>query len=114
YLFRIARNLIVDYIRSVNSKYAPKELVEFGQIADLAEEGLGLEDMFAIRSRINKTCEVVSALSASCQRIFWLSRLYGYKNSEIAEQEGVCLSTVEKNISRALKHCRTEAVLQAA
>ena len=114
YLFRIARNIIVDHIRSKNAKNAPKELIEFSQLPDLAEEGPGLEDMFMVRSRIKQTCEVISVLSAPCQRIFWLSRFYGYKNSEIAEKEGVCLSTVEKNISRALKHCRSDALLQAA
>lgn len=114
YLFRIARNIIVDHIRSVNAKYAPKELVEVSEVIDLAQDGPSMEDLAVARADIAQTCDAVSLLSEPCQRIFWLSRFYGYKNSEIAEQEGVCLSTVEKNISKALKHCRAEVALEAA
>lgn len=114
YLFRIARNIIVDHIRAVNAKYAPKEVIEMSEVVDLADDGPTMEYMAIVRADIQLTVDAVSALSNSCQRIFWLSRLHGYKNSEIAKQEGVCLSTVEKNISKALKRCRSEVILQAA
>lgn len=114
YLFRIARNIVVDHIRSVNAKHAPKELVEISEVHDLADKSPCMEHMAVVRSDIQQTMDALSLLSQPCQRIFWLSRLYGYKNSEIAEQEGVCLSTVEKNLSKALKHCRSEVALQAA
>jgi len=114
YLYRIARNIVIDHIRTVKAKFAPKEIIELSDVTDLIASQDDLDELLAHRVRIRETCDAMSALPTSCQRIFWLSRLHGYKNNEIAKEEGVCLSTVEKNISKAVKHCRSIMILQAA
>ncbi|MFC3052907.1 RNA polymerase sigma factor [Kordiimonas pumila] len=114
YLFRIARNIVIDHIRSVRAKFAPKEVIELTEMAEVLSSGSDMEEDLATKNRLQETCDAVAVLPEPCQRIFWLSRLHGYKNSEIAESEGVCLSTVEKNISKAMKHCRDSVALEAA
>lgn len=106
YLYRIARNIIVDHIRAVHAKYAPKYTIEINEATNLADDSIDLDERLEHRLKLEEIGKVVSTLSGRCQRIFWLSRFYGYKNREIAEREGICLSTVEKNISRVLKLCQ--------
>lgn len=114
YLFRIANNLVIDHYRALNAKSAPGEMQEITALADqLGSEDL-LEDHIDRQATLSALCRCLATLPRSCQRIFWLSRFYGYKNHEVAELEGVCLSTVEKNLTRATRHCRSELADSAA
>ena len=60
-----------------------------------------LED--EIRSYIN-------TLPPQCRKIFLLSRSYGLKNREIAEQLGISIKAVEKQISKALYGLKEDLV----
>ena len=44
----------------------------------------------------------INTLPPQCHKIFMLSRSYGLKNREIAEQLGISIKAVEKQISKAL------------
>lgn len=44
----------------------------------------------------------INTLPTQCHKIFMLSRSYGLKNREIAEQLGISIKAVEKQISKAL------------
>ncbi len=44
----------------------------------------------------------INTLPPQCYKIFMLSRSYGLKNREIAEQLGISIKAVEKQISKAL------------
>lgn len=44
----------------------------------------------------------INTLSPQCHKIFMLSRSYGLKNREIAEQLNISIKAVEKQISKAL------------
>lgn len=46
------------------------------------------------------TC--IESLPPQCHKVFILSRTYGLKNREIAEQLGISIKAVEKQISKAL------------
>lgn len=43
-------------------------------------------------------------LPRCCRQIFFMSRILGYSHSEIAEEIGVSLKTVNRNLGRALDH----------
>lgn len=111
YLYRVARNIVIDHVRSASILPAPKFIVEIDEAANLADERPPLDDILESRAQVAEISKAVSTLTRPCQRIFWLSRFYGFKNREIAEREGVCLSTVEKNISKALKLCHQRFVV---
>ena len=44
----------------------------------------------------------VETLPPQCRRIFLLSRTYGMKNKEIADQLGISIKAVEKQITKAI------------
>lgn len=105
YLFRIANNLVIDHYRAEGVRVAPHEPLDSIDERELTADQPSPEDTLARRASIGEAMRAVGELSALCQRIFWLSRAAGYRNHEIAASQGVCLSTVEKNISRASRRC---------
>jgi RNA polymerase sigma factor (sigma-70 family) len=106
YLLRIASNLVIDHYRAQNAQSAPKEVYEISSMSDQLQTDEDVEGETVRKAEVVQVRRAVEGLSSGCQRIFWLSRLYGYKNVEIADREGVCLSTVEKNLSKATRRCR--------
>jgi RNA polymerase sigma factor (sigma-70 family) len=109
YLYRIAGNLLIDHYRSVSRKTAPAELRELSDEADLVYDAPTAEDMLLLRDEIRQVATSIGEMSSLCQNIFWLSKAQGFRNNEIASMLGVCLSTVEKNLSRATKRCESRA-----
>ncbi len=109
YLYRVANNLIVDHYRTLNCKSAPVEIRDLSDERDLATEEPTGEEVVEVREQIQIALDAVGELSGLCQKIFWLSRAEGFRNYEIAEMESICLSTVEKNLSRATRKCALQA-----
>lgn len=114
YLFRIASNLLIDYRRAARAKSQPSEFVELERAFELHDDAPDAEEVSVFRDELRQIFGLLDELSASCREIFWLSRVAGLCNSEIAEKLGVCLSTVEKNINRATRHCRSRFAELAA
>lgn len=106
YLYRIAGNLMIDHVRATRAKSQPTDTVSIDLVVDVRSDDVGGEHATVVRDELRRVAAVVGELSESCGRIFWLSRAEGLCNYEIADQLGVCLSTVEKNINRAMRHCR--------
>ncbi|GIL39122.1 RNA polymerase sigma factor [Roseiterribacter gracilis] len=106
YLYRVASNLLIDHHRHARRKHAPTELRELDECHDLASSEPDPEQMLVWRDEVRQLQRGVGVLSPLCQNIFWLSRAEGFRNAEIAKMLGVCVSTVEKNIGRAERHCR--------
>lgn len=106
YLFRIASNLLIDHQRMRSAKSQPREIVELERAYDLRDEAPGADVLLLQRDQLRQVGAFLGELPASCREIFWLSRIVGMANHEIAERRGVCLSTVEKNISSATRHCK--------
>ncbi len=105
YLFRVANNIVIDYYRSKNGKTVPREMRDIEEEPHLPVDEPSAEEITLNRERVSEVVNAVGELSSLCQRIFWLSRAHGFRNHEIAEMQNICLSTVEKNISRATRHC---------
>ncbi len=53
-----------------------------------------------------KVGESIELLPAQCRTVFILSRSFGFKNKEIADQLGISVKAVEKHITKALAHLR--------
>lgn len=110
YLFRIANNLIIDQYRSKNCKSAPVQITDIEEETNPVFDTPSAEDVNINQEKISQVVSVLGELSTTCQNIFWLSRAYGFRNREIASMQNTCLSTVEKNISRASKYCANRFV----
>ena len=103
FLFRIARNEALNEIRRKS-----RTTVEY--IADLSasEPDVGgnlIEDEAITRQRLGLFCESVLEMSPRCRRIFLMCKVHGMSHKEVAEQLGISVSGVEKQVARGLVIC---------
>lgn len=101
YLFRTAQNLAFDHLRAqrVRQRYAEEQWQ-----AD-AEESPSLEDEAAHSEALQRQLATLATLPERARRVFLLNRLDGLTYADIAQQLGVSVSTVEKDMIRVLKAC---------
>lgn len=96
YLFRIARNLVIDAARR-------SKIVSFEVIADL--ELLSTEDsvlaQIEARDELRHLQAIIDMLPQQCRRAFVLRRVYDWSVGAIAEEMGLSVSTVDKHLARA-------------
>ena len=104
YMFRVAANLATDHLRAQGRRF---------QLIDQDADFLFIEDprstperILLAKEELKIVEEALQALSPLCQQIMVLNRFEGLKHSAIAAKLGISRSTVEKNIARALNHCR--------
>ena len=97
YLFQIARNLLVDVAR--RSKIIPLHLMADLDLlaADNAHEA-GLQ----ARDELRRLQVIVDGLPPQCRRVFVLRRVHDCSTTEIAEEMGLSVSTVEKHLTKAV------------
>ncbi|WP_347302570.1 sigma-70 family RNA polymerase sigma factor [Croceibacterium sp. TMG7-5b_MA50] len=96
YLFRIARNLVIDAARR-------SKIVSFEMVADL--ELLGSDtttlDRIEARDELRHLQAIIDTLPPQCRRAFVLRRVYDWSVGAIAEDMGLSVSTVDKHLARA-------------
>lgn len=103
YLFRIARNLLIDEARR-------NKIVSFEAFADLdlMGESPSTEAALEARDALRRLQAIIDELPIQCRRAFILRRVHGKSVGEIAEEMGLSVFTVDKHIGRA-----TVKVMQA-
>lgn len=97
YLFQIARNLLIDTARR-------EKIVSFDIMADLdllrvddsVEAGLQARDELRWLGR------VIETLPLQCRRAFVMRRVQDMSVSDIADEMGLSVSTVEKHLTKAV------------
>ena len=110
YLFKIARNLALDYKKradnqlndsmdAMEEEQQERHLYKAEQLADSVYEQAASNEEFAL------FCEAVRHLPVQCRRVFVLRKVYGYSQRDIARQMNVTESTVEKHIAKGMKRC---------
>lgn len=96
YLFRIARNLVIDAARR-------SKIVSFEVIADL--ELLGTDDtvlaQIEARDELRHLQAIIDTLPPQCRQAFVLRRVHDWSVGAIAEEMGLSVSTVDKHLARA-------------
>lgn len=102
-LFRTAQNLALDHLRArqVRSRYVQQQV-------DNEQPGSELDAQAAARQELDALFLRLRKLPRRTQQVFLLSRVDGLPYATIASQLGVSLSTVEKDMIRALQHCQRE------
>lgn len=104
YLFRIAANLAIDYLRKQNrhnvSTHIPLDDIE------LVDPSPGLEQDFTNKQAYEKLCKAALELPPKCQQVFILQKFYGLSHAEIAKEVGISKNTVERHMVKALSFCR--------
>jgi RNA polymerase sigma-70 factor (ECF subfamily) len=100
FIFQIARNLAIDHARSRNTRDQHDQGMAY--LYEVTGESPELFDVVAAQRDLSAMAAAVQRLPDQCQRIFMLCRLQGVPHKQVAEQLGVSVSTVEKQLALAL------------
>ena len=110
FLFQVASNLAIDqlrrrtlYFRFLNTE---KSLFEGGEPVDSNAIGASPEQILAAREKLSLIYGAVDELPFKVKQAFLLHRHRGMSYQDIATDMEVSVSSVEKYILEALKHCR--------
>jgi len=112
FLFQVASNLAVDQLRrrSLHYRFLSTEQGQQidGEPADVNASGASPEDILAAKEKLARIYQAVEQLPMRQRQAFLLHRNSGLSYSDIARELDVSVSSVEKYILEALKHCRRE------
>lgn len=101
YLRTIARGLVIDLWRRRDVEHAWLEVV-----AQLPEAEAPSPEITALAiEALEAIDQMLDAMPARMRHIFLLAQLDGLPCPRIAEHMGVSLSTVERDLAKALRHC---------
>lgn len=104
YLFKAVYNTSLN---ALSKKQPVVYSLEPGKEVEVLEQYLSSSIQNSEQSLLLKELEeeikaYVDTLPTQCRKVFLLSRSYGLKNREIAEQLNISIKAVEKHISKAL------------
>ncbi|MFN4144181.1 MAG: RNA polymerase sigma-70 factor [Runella sp.] len=101
YLFKAVRNGCYNYLTRELARRAPLEgHEEFEQTSPCPDHIIQFDELQ------HKIETAIAQLPPQCKRVFLLNRFEGKKYSEIAEEVGISIKTVEMHISKALFQLR--------
>jgi RNA polymerase sigma factor (sigma-70 family) len=110
FLFQVANNLALDQLRRRTLHFrflnAEKSLSTDGEPIDINAIGASPEQIISAREKLAAIYQAVDELPFKVKQAFLLHRKTGLSYSDIAQQMDVSVSSVEKYILQALKHCR--------
>lgn len=99
FLVRAARNLAIDNHRRVRRAPIADQSIDEMEIRDM---GAGPDEVFEARERLQRLMAGLDALSPRSRTILLAMRLEGLTQAQVARQEGISVSAVEKHIARAM------------
>ncbi len=104
YLFQAARNEVINHYRSEKARilYESESAANTGQVDIRCAERTHIAN-----DNLQALKDALAELPPLTVQVFVLYRLKGLKQKDIAQQLGLNLSTIEKRLATALKHCRT-------
>lgn len=106
YLRRVAHSVLIDHYRSA------VRFVALDDEDDSAAEAMdhmapSAEHLLDVQQRLQALQRILDCLPARCREVFWLARIEGCSQREIAEQLGISLNMVERHMMRALLDLRS-------
>lgn len=103
-LFRTAQNIALDHLRAQRVRSDYVRLHAQGEAADAS--GTLLEAHVDAEHEYDRLVAALQRLPERTQRIFLLNRLDGLSYGEVAAELNLSVSTIEKEMMRALDACR--------
>ena len=112
FLFQVATNLAVDQLRRRQLHFrfvkSEKSFSTDGEPPDMNAAGASPEQILSAREKLSTIQAAIEELPFKVKQAFLLHRHNGMPYSAIANQMDVSVSSVEKYILQALKHCRRQ------
>ncbi|MET0248886.1 MAG: RNA polymerase sigma factor [Sphingobium sp.] len=102
YLFRTARNLLIDHHRQERSRSTWMVSGELPE--DVACDSPGVEREVIARQELDRIMALVVELPPKCQAVFVMRRFDGLEPRDIATRLNIRRGTVEKHLRLALGH----------
>ena len=101
YLYRVAHNITIDYLRCRSSKDSMISVEEMGEM-EVTEEAIDTSERDA------RLWIAISKLPTRCRQIFLMSKRDGFSHAEIAAELNISTKTVENQITKAFKLLRDD------
>jgi RNA polymerase sigma factor (sigma-70 family) len=102
YLYRIARNLAIDYVRRVSRRRT--DVTEHYDLADIPDHLPNAEEVIDTRQRLDRLRSIIQELPERTRQIFVLHRIEELTYGEVAAMLGISESSVQKHLAKALQH----------
>lgn len=108
YLRKVVNSILVDNYRhtkqfvSLNADKSDKDRDEVVLNLSEIQYAPSSEHLVDLQQRLSALQIVINALPPKCREVFWLYRVDGLSQPEIAKQLGISLNMVEKHMMRAM------------
>ncbi|SDK59305.1 RNA polymerase sigma-70 factor, ECF subfamily [Methylophilus rhizosphaerae] len=105
YLRMIARNLTLDEFKSSRRflpLLTPEEMGSDGAGNPLVSLSPSPEELVQIKQRLEALQRVIDGLPARCKETFWLFRIEGLSQQEIANKLSITVNMVQRHLLRAM------------
>ncbi|WP_339865019.1 RNA polymerase sigma factor [Paremcibacter congregatus] len=106
YLYRVAKNLVVDHFRRVTSRN--RVFVRCDDPVEAQDPNPSTEQNLIQSSNYRQLREAIGKLPPKCRQVFILRKLEGLSYAQIADKMDISVAAVEKHVVRGLKACRFE------
>lgn len=107
YLYKIAVNLAINH----QSREQRLPMVDVDEVElPESEDNLNPERIASDKQRLQRMSDALLELPPLSQKVFVLVRIRGMKQLEVARVLGVHITTVEKNLARAVRHCHERSL----
>ncbi|MEQ4673850.1 RNA polymerase sigma factor [Providencia vermicola] len=100
YLYRVAKNLMIDHFRE--QKARPSMVISDEQWQEIPAQVKSLEATAIREQQLSQIQAIIQTLPERTQAIFRLHREEGLTQTEVAQLLNISLSTVEKHLANAL------------
>ena len=101
YLYTIARNLLINQAK--RSKLVSFEIVANLETGPHGEDAFGAERHLEARDDLRRTQEGLDRLPPRCREVVTLRTVHGYSTRETADQLGVGIDTVERQLTLGMR-----------
>jgi RNA polymerase sigma factor (sigma-70 family) len=107
YLYKTAKNIAINHQISEQRRKAlwqmSSELIE-------TTDNITPERVIDDTQKVHILNDALLELPLMSQQIFILSRIDGMKQKDVANKLGIHITTVEKNLSKAVRHCYASVI----
>lgn len=105
YLFRIANNLAIDYLRS-RTRQLKRDGGELSE--DIASTAPEPDAILSDQQQIAFLEQAVYSLPPKCRQVFLMCRVDGKSYADVAAELNISSRTVESHMRKALDHIRKQ------